>query len=483
MARTEDAAGPAAAPSEDASLSELPLLKSERIWGFWDSSAVNVGLAIATWAFLQGGAVAYYVGAKQAVAATIIGYGVSVLFVALAPCVPSGKYGVEQYVILRSIFGVVGARILMIVLAVLFAAAWSAVLSIMFGHAIANISNQLFDTTISHNSIIVTFMALLSVVVSWLALAKGPVSVEWLNRIVVPGLCVVTVGMLILVFTEVSWTEMTALPPIQEGIDKHTAFMLAIELNIAGGFAWWPNVGNLSRLSRTSRTTFWPNFVGLFLASVVAAIVGAFAALALKSDDPTVWMVPLGGAVLGIIALAFIGLANITSIVAQGYSTLVALKGGGSAIRRIPWALLAALLLAPAAVIVFFPASVYDNYDRFVSWGAIIVAPLCAIQFVDYFVLRGRRLNVRALYETDQNSPYFYWKGFNIPAWFAAACGAVTYMLLLDPITYEPSAWFGYLTASLPSGVVAGGLHYVFCRFWIRRAGLGGYAEQETAQH
>ena len=90
------------------STSDLPLLKKDRIWSFWDFSAANIGLAIATWAFLQGGAVAYYVGAKEAVASIVIGYGISIVLVALAPCIPAVSYGIEQFVSLRAAFGTAG---------------------------------------------------------------------------------------------------------------------------------------------------------------------------------------------------------------------------------------------------------------------------------------------------------------------------------------------------------------------------------------
>ncbi|WGW11522.1 cytosine permease [Saxibacter everestensis] len=460
----------------DASLNELPLLRRERIWGFWDYSSVNVGLAIATWAFLQGGAVAYYVGVKAAIASIVIGYGISVLLVALAPCIASGRYGIEQFVGLRSIFGANGARILMIFMAALLAAAWSAVLAIMCGHALVNVSNQLFNTNISLNSVAVSVVALAAIVVSWVILARGPVSIEWVNKIVAPGLAIVTVGMLVLVFMHTSWSELAAIEPLAPPEDKHLNFILAIELNIAGGFAWWPNIGNLSRLTRSTRSAFWPNMLGLFLASVVAAIVGAFAALALSSDDPTVWMVPLGGAVLGVIALAFVGFANLTSIVSQGYSSMIALKGGGGRLlRAVPWPVLAACILAPAAVIVFFPSAVYDNYSRFVSWGAIVVAPLCAVQIVDFFLLRRSRLHLRDLYHEDQTSRYRFWRGYNPFALFSVAAGAVTYALLLNPVSYEPSSAFEYLTASMPAFVVAGVLHYVLTRVCVQRLGKGGY--------
>ncbi len=461
----------------DATLNELPLLRRERIWGFWDYSSVNVGLAIATWAFLQGGAVAYYVGAEKAIASIVIGYGISVLLVSLAPCLPCSRYGIEQFVGMRSAFGERGARVLMVVLAALLAAAWSAVLAIMCGHALANVSNQVLGTELSSGSAAVSVLALLALAASWTVVARGPRSIELVNRFVAPGLVVVTLVMLVLVFTKVSWSELTATPALDPWGDDQLDFMLAIELNIAGGFAWWPNVGNLARLSRTTRSAFWPNALGLFLASVVAAIVGVFAALALGSEDPTLWMVPLGGALLGILALAFVGMANITSVVAQSYSALVAIKGGaGGSVRRVPWAVLAAAVLAPAAVLVFFPAAVYDNYARFVSWGAIVVAPLCAVQLVDYFLLRRQRLDVRALHLPHAESRYGFWKGWNPVAVAAVVLGALTYALLLNPVTYEPAGWFPYLTASLPAFVVAGAAHYLGTRLALVRAGSwGGY--------
>lgn len=464
-------------PDEDATLNELPLLRRERIWGFWDYSSVNIGLAIATWAFLQGGAVAYYVGAKQAIASIVIGYGISVLLVSLAPCLPCGRYGVEQFVSMRSVLGERGARVLMVVMSALLAAAWSAVLGIMCGHALANVTNQLFDTRISSGAGVVSVLAVMALVASWVIVARGPRSIELVNRFVAPGLVVVTMVMLALVFTKTSWSDLAATPALDPWGDGRLDFMLAVELNIAGGFAWWPNVGNLARLTRTTRSAFWPNALGLFLASVVAAIVGVFAALALGSEDPTLWMVPLGGALLGVIALAFVGMANITSVVAQSYAALVAIKGGGGdTVRRVPWGLLAAIILAPAAVLVFFPDAVYDNYARFVSWGAIAVAPLCAVQVVDFFVLRRQQLDVRALHLPHAESRYGFVRGWNPVAVVALGLGALTYVLLLNPVTYEPSGWFRYLTASLPAFVVAGTVHYAGTRAVLaRRADWGGY--------
>lgn len=469
--------------SPDATLTELPLLPKERIWGFWQHSSVNVGLAIATWAFLQGAAVAYYVGVVQAIAAIVIGYGISVLLVALAPCMPSVKYGIEQFVGLRSTFGENGARVVMVTVSTLLAAAWSAVLAIMFGHGLVTVANQLFGIELSESGTAASLLALVAILVSCLVLARGPVSVEAVCRVIAPLLIVILVGIIIVVFTHNTWGELAALEPLG-GLseDNHLSFMLAIELNLAGGFAWWPNLGNLARLSRTSRAAFWPNWVGVFGASVVAAVVGALAALSLQIEDPTQWMIPLAGVVLGVVALVIVCLANITAILSQGYASMVALKGGGGRLfRTAAWPWLIVVILGPAAVLVFFPAAVYDNYGRFLSWGAIVLGPLCAVQLVDYFILRRRRISVRDLFLPMKESRYGYWNGVNVIAFAAVAAGAVTYSLLLNPVSYEPSALFRYTTASVPAFLVAGVVFYVLTRCITQPLGQGGYRAGHAA--
>ena len=468
---------PASNTESDPTLTDLPLLPGERIWGFWQHSSVNVGLAIATWAFLQGAAVAYYVGLAQAIATIVIGYGISVLAVALAPCLPSVKYGIEQFVGLRSTFGEVGARIVMIAVSTVLAAAWSAVLAIMFGHGLVIVAGQLFGVELSQTGAAASILALVAILVSALILVRGPVSVETVCRILAPMLMAVLVGILIIVFTDNTWSELIALAPLG-GVseDGHLSFMLAVELSIAGGFAWWPNLGNLARLTRTSRAAFWPNWVGVFGASVIAAVVGSIAALSLQLDEPTQWFIPLAGVGIGMIALVIVCFANITAILSQGYASMVALKGGGGRLfRSAAWPWLVAAILGPAAILVFFPAAVYDNYGRFLSWGAIVLAPLCAVQIVDYFVLRGRRLSVRDLFLPVGESAYGYWRGVNYAAFASVAVGAVIYSLLLNPVTYEPTALFRYTTASVPAFLAAGLAHYVLTRGVVQRLGKGGY--------
>ena len=99
-------------PEREAAFSTLPVLREERIWGFGDFTWVNIGLAIATWAFLIGGSTALFVGAQAGIAAIIVGNVIAVPLMALATCVPSAKYGLEQYTSLGSVFGKNGTRLI-----------------------------------------------------------------------------------------------------------------------------------------------------------------------------------------------------------------------------------------------------------------------------------------------------------------------------------------------------------------------------------
>ena len=101
--------------AREAQIGILPVLPEERIWGFGDFTWVNIGLAIATWAFLIGGTLSTFVDLRTGIAAAVIGNVISVALMALATCAPSSKWGLEQYTALRSTFGANGVRIVVLV--------------------------------------------------------------------------------------------------------------------------------------------------------------------------------------------------------------------------------------------------------------------------------------------------------------------------------------------------------------------------------
>lgn len=466
---------------QNAAFSDLPVLREERIWGAGDFTAINVALAIATWAFLIGGSTAIFVGVRTGIAAIVIGNVIAVSLMAMATCLPSAKYGLEQYTALRSVFGLNGTRLIVFGFVAIIEMGWTAVLAIMFGRATTNISNSTFGTDLAPNSLFVTVMALIAIAASWLVLAKGPVSIKWMNNIVAPALAIVVVGMLILIFADRSWGELMTVKPIEPFGNKPLDFMIAIEFNLAAGFSWWPVMGSLARLTKTQRAAFWPNMVGLYAAAVVASIVGLLAALVLGDSDPTVWMIPLGGAILGVGALVFIAFANVTSIVNIIYSTCLAIRQtGGRAVEQIRWGTLTGVFFLFPAVGVFFPAALYDNFFQFLVWTAAVFAPLSGIYFVDFFFLRGRKINVRGLFQNRADSPYGYWADINPAAIVALLVGSVVYVVVLNPISLEHLGLFQFLSASMPSFVASGIVHWLLTHLMVLPSGRGGYDLAES---
>ncbi len=460
----------------------LPILVHERIWGPFDFASVMTGLGIATWAFIVGGATALYVGAGAGIAATVIGNLISCALAVLAACIPTAKYGVEQATAFRSVFGLNGARLVFLVAVTLVWLGWNCVLGLMFSRSTANVSNAIAGTSIGENSLIVTALGIAGFLIAWFVVVKGPVSIKWFNKLVAPGLAVVTVLLLVLILTQRPWSQIAAAPALEPFADRGVNYMLGIELGLATGFGWWGVIGNLSRLASTQRVAFHGSMVGLFLFAVPAYVAGLLSALALGNADPTAWMVPVAGPVLGVVALLFVAFANVTSITSTVYTTCLALRlTGGAVFKRMAWATITGLFLLGPCVAAFFPAFVFNSIANLLAWSAVAFAPLVGIHLVDFYILRRRTLDVRALYDDSDTAAYAFWKGWNPAALAGLAVGGAAYIVLLNPSTFAHAGAFEYLSASLPAFVLAGLVHWLVTKLVVQPAGKGGYRREVSA--
>jgi NCS1 family nucleobase:cation symporter-1 len=278
-----------------------------------------------------------------------------------------------------------------------------------------------------------------------------------------------------MIFRERSWAQIEAAEALAPFDGTRLNFMIAVELNVAAGLGWWPVMGNLSRLTKSARAATWPNLLGIGAAAALGETVGLIAALTLGSDDPTVWSIPIAGSAFGAGILIFIALANITSIVAFVYSSaLAARQAGGALFARMPFPYLAALVLLPGAIGVFFPDQIYDNFFRFLAWTALAFAPLAGVALIDYLLRRGV-IDVRSLYSAPGEGIYGYWRGINIAAMLALLIGAIVYVMLLNPLTLEAHGPFAFITASIPSCIAAGGV-YALLMLGLRPKGQGSFS-------
>lgn len=463
---------------------DTPLLPGERIWGFWEFSYANSALAIATWAFLIGGATALFVGPKEGIAAIIIGNILGVMLVALPTCLPGGRYGLEQFTFLRSVFGANGSRLVYVLAVVFLTMGWLAVLGMMFGRSVDGLIALVDAHQASPTGPLALVLAVLSIVLTGWMVAKGPTSIKFFNMIVAPALVALMLGMLWMILQKHGFAELMAMPALAPPTEnKHLNFMIAVEVNMAAGFSWWPYLGNLARLSKNERTAFWPNVVGIFGAASLGEIVGLLGAASMGNSDPTIWMTNVGGVVVGVVALGFIAFANVTSMVNILYTSIVGLRQiAWDSLRAMKWERLVALFcVIPVAIVIFTPG-IYDGFFIFLVWTSALNSALSGIGIADYFLLRRQRVSLRSVFAAEGRSPFRFWGGFNPVALVALLAGFLIYVLIFNPQTLAASPLFAVLSASLPSCVLAGVVHYLLTRLLVIPKGYGDYPAAASAR-
>jgi len=465
-----------APPSErDALFGTLPVTRRERVWGFLDMTWVMTGLAIATWAFLIGGDVVYFLGLKAGIAAMVVGNAIGVGVVVFS-VLGNTKYGLEHFTLVRAAFGRHGVKPLIFIVNFLVCVGWSGILAIMFGRSAVNIVNELAGTKYGGDSALVAAFGVVSLVVSWVVVTRGPVALKWFNRVAAPGLTAVVIVMYVYLFKDNSWSDFTAIEPLEPFGDPLLDFMMVVEFSIAGGVSWWPAQGNLSRLATTQRGAAWATIAGLFVVTLVAQTVGLMAALRYGDADPTSWMIPLTGAGVGILILVWIGLANITTMSVQAYQVCVAMRQESIRwLSTMSWDLLVGIFLGLSALLLIKPSAVYDNFFQFLYWIGVSYTPVIGIMLADYFLLRRQAVDRVALFDDRPGSPYDFWRGWNLAAYIALGAGVGTYLALLNPVSLWYSAPFKYLTASVPSLVVGMVVYLLLTKVWVQPAGKGGY--------
>jgi NCS1 family nucleobase:cation symporter-1 len=274
------------------------------------------------------------------------------------------------------------------------------------------------------------------------------------------------------------WDAIAAAAPAYASGDIQWDYVTGVELGIVSLLSWWPYIGAMVRVAPNAHTAAKPAMLGMGLPVPLLSVIGLAAILALENSDPSTWMVELGGSFYGAIALIFVIAANLGTAIAGVYATAVGLKSVPG-VGKLSWPATLLLGLLPVAfVTVIVPDLFFNNFGTFLAFIGVFFAPLCAIQIVDFLLLRGQRLNVRALYDSSEGSDYNYWGGFNPAALAGMAAGFVTYLYLLNPLTYASRSPYEILTASLPAALAGGVIYWIVTVAVIKPAGKGGYASR-----
>jgi NCS1 family nucleobase:cation symporter-1 len=449
---------------EDSAFGRLPLLVKEREYGTASAHTTCFAYSIATWCFLTGSFVAELVGAVQGILCLIAGNLIGIFITTMALGLGCQRYGIEQIDCCKPSFGQRGVKIPLLFYLINMLG-WSGLLLVMFGNGIRNIALTLgFET----GDWIVGAGVAFGLWLSYLIVTRGVHLLSVSNSILTPGIAILVVFMFYTLFHDYGWEVIAAAPPLDPGPNPITNYVIAIELGIASGVSWWGGVGFLARNTRSQRNAIYPEIVQLGFSGGVACCIGLFSALVVQSNDPTEWMVPLGGVVMGLFALVFVAAANITS-------TAVSLFASGLAMRHVkqfrakPWWQVMLLLIVPCIPFVFWPHELFSLGDAFLAYNGTMYAPISGILFADYFFLRKQKLNLRALFEDDPSGEYYFHRGFNWLALGSLLLGQVVYIIMYNPISGEIHQLSRYVPASVAASVLPALIYGIGMRLLNRR--------------
>ncbi|WP_026556517.1 purine-cytosine permease family protein [Arthrobacter sp. 35W] len=453
----------------------LPLLGHERNWTpkalFFSSSQT----AVATWCFIIGGYVAFYLPAVQGSIVMIASMMAGMLLVYLATVPMATRYGLEAVRSTRPVFGTRGS-LFAVALTFLFTVGWGTTLMIFSGKSASLLLITLGVVSEGNGPIAETLSSLICLAVVWGLISRGPGILRRIGVIVACSVLVLGVMVIVVIVAKVGVGTLLEAKPSAASGNKLLDYTTAVELMLATALSWWPFIGGMTRFSKSTKKSVRPVTLGLGLSLSVICLIGLYTGLAFPDSggNPVPGLLEIGGVWVALPAFAFIIIANIGTTMVGTYTAALSLKQQPAIDSRLSWrgATTTAVLTA-AVLIVFLAEPFYNNFGAFLTLSGVVFGPLCGLQIVDYFIIRKQRLDLDGLYKDGPGTAYWYWKGINVTGFASMTVGIVVYLLLLDPITFASAPLFAFTTASLPATVSTAIIYVLLARLQPKAFGPG----------
>jgi putative hydroxymethylpyrimidine transporter CytX len=383
-----------------------PVPLPERNLGGRDFFLLWAGVAISLAEIWAGGFLAP-MGFWAGLWAILLGHLVGNTLMALGGVIGS-DHGIMSMVSVRPAFGIRGSN-LAAALNIIQLIGWAAIMLIIGGRAGAALGKPVGGILASDVFWIIT----IGIGTLLWALWTGKTAWKILQN--------VSVFALLLVIAAMTWVAFGGLPARPAAAAEPMAFMAGLDLVIAMPISWMPLVADYSRLARSTRSAFWNTWWGYFLLSSWMYALGLQVTLLTGVTDPGLLILETMGVLgLAVPALFMVVFSTITSDFPDVYSATCSLLNISQKMsaRTVMW-IAGGLSILVALV---FPMEQYENFLFFI--GAMFI-PLFGVVLTDYFILRGRKLEVDAIYL--EGGPYWYSHGYNPAALAAWAVGFAVY--------------------------------------------------------
>lgn len=443
----------------DISFAYLPTHKKDRKMGFFDLLLVQTVVGLSAFGLLSGAYAGTMVGTGDSLIAVLFGNAFPMFLIAPVAFY-FAKYGVDTFVGYRSALGYNGVLVFFALFYSL-SLGYSALALFMAGESLSSALKVLNAPEIVSGSSGPTVCAIVLFLIAFIIVLRGPDAIRKFNIIAVPSFFLFLIALIIAVLFSDHIPALNKLTPVAP-FENHTrSFMTALEINVALGFSWLPYLGQYSRLAKSTKSAYAASFYSYGVIVVVAAAVGALAALISGSMYPGDWMNAIMGSKFAVVGLILLTTANLGATLFLMYSFAISFK---TLFSKSSW-ILAVCTLLPT-IFLLLNSTFYDAFNIFMSVISFTMASLGGILIADYFFVKKQNISMRDLYNTK--GKYNYWFGFNPSAVLTLVASYFFFWGMYNPITLEANGLFLKITAGIPTFFLACILYYVFAKFIFR---------------
>ncbi len=257
------------------------------------------------------------------------------------------------------------------------------------------------------------------------------------------------------------------------GSDKVTAIsQLLTAIGVGWGITWLSWSSDYTRFIRpgtSEKRVFWSTYLGIFVPTVWLAFVGASVASAGTNADPADLVAAAFGAA-SIPVLFLIMHGPVATNILNLYSATLAALSLGIKAKRWTVSVFVSLVGTVALVAFIESDSFAHDFDNWLASVVVWISAWAGVMLVDFFVIRGGKIDVKALYDEPERSIYgdVNWAAViaclsGLVAGWAWEYGLVSFMQ--GPIAKATNnidlSWLTGL-------VVSGGLYYVLRPFLVK---------------
>lgn len=442
----------------EAEKSEMPILPDERHLTYGKMSVIQAAAAIAPGSLSSGFAIGLLLEPIYALVAMLF----ATVGVAMYPWLNSiiyTRYGAEQTYMGKAFFGANGRKVAVGGFFNLLTWGWQCLPVIMIGRITAKLLKVAGCTGLITNS---TLWSLLFMCVGLIICYRGIHVISKLSDKFIPVLALMFIFMVIVIMKNYGIHD--TLFTTVAGSTTRINYMKAVEAGLGIGLSWGFVMSSAAKSCMKESSSFYANVTGYGFGTLLAMIPGMLAAAVTGMLDPVDGLMEIGGPAFGILFLSILFLCNLFCLPLNPYfqsCTLVAMFP-----KHITWkrAVLINLVLTP---FIIFPA-IYDHLGSALSIFGTIGGGIICIWVTDS-LMRRFKYDMWMLYHTGEKDPYYYYRGFNLCAWFCIALCFTLSFMIANPLSgsIHIPVIYNLFGQTLPACVTSSVLYVILFKLFI----------------